>query len=451
MSIELLPASLQNIIQQNYLQKMFHDSLESVLGYDALCDVEPFATQIGQTETRTRAGLFSPVETPSDPANNTNLDNGMIPQTFTTEQYTMRLDQYNATADNNYVTQRVNIDSLVMQTAKNQAVQSVQSLDRLSRNTLFDAYLSGNTRTTATLGSPGTTIAVDDIRGFTTAIQNGVVTPISGSNTMLVNVGANQYTLSGFTVDTTNVSTAFRGISGTLTFTTNVTVLDSTSGNPVVGYFAPTILRPNARATTANILSSDILTLQLCRDGVTQLMNNAVPPMADGFYHIRLDNTASNQLWSDPEFQLLFRGTGFDKEAYHRFRVMEALNMKFHLTTEAPQQTLSGVKIHRPIINGAGSIIKGYFTGLEEDLMNVITDGMSLRSGEGYQEYYNFEKKIQHLVRLPLDRAMQLIAQTWIFIGGWSVPTDVTATQNIIPTANNSYFKRGVVLETGSL
>lgn len=451
MAIENLPASLSNIIQQNYLQREFHQSLQSTLGYDSLCDVEPFSTQIGETETRTRAGLFAPVEVPLDPSKNTNLDNGLTPRNFTTEQYTMVLNSYGDTSDNNIVTQRVNIDSLVLQTAKNQGIQSVQSIDRLARNAAFDAYLSGNTRVRATLGAPATTIQVDDIRGFTTAIQNGVVTPISGSNTLTVLVGSNEYTLTGYTVDSPNVSTAFRGISGTLTFSTNVSVSDGTLNKPVVSRFAPTILRPNARATTANILSSDLLTLQLCRDAVTQLRNNAVLPLANGFYEIRLDNTASNQLWSDPEFQLLFRGTGFDKEEYKRLRVMEALDMRFILTTEAPQQSLSGVKIHRPLVSGAGSIIKGYFTGLESDIMESLENGYSLRSSDEYIEYYNVEKKIQHLVRLPLDRLKQIIAQTWLFIGGYSVPTDVTATQNIIPTASNAYFKRSVILETGSL
>jgi len=459
MAIEILPSSLQNIVQQNYLQREFHQSLESVLGYDSICDVEPFATQIGQTETRTRNGLFAPTTTPLDPSKNTNLDNGLTPQNFTNEQYTMVLKSWGATADNNLLTERVNIDSLVMQNAKNLGVQSQQSLDRLARNSIFDAYLSGNTVVTTTLGSPATTIAVDDIRGFTTAIQNGVVTPISVSNTMEVFVGAGAYTLTGYTVDASNTSKAFGGISGTLIFSSNVSVPNGTAGNSVVSYFAPTILRPNARASQYALQASDLLTMQLLRDGVTVLQNNAVPTLG-GFYEIRLDNTSMNQLWSDPEFQLLYRGTGLSSEAYRKLNFFEMQDMRFIRTTEAPQQTNAasggysfanpGVKVHRPIISGAGSIIKGYFTGQESDLFNSMQDGVSIRTGEGYQEYYNDKWKVSHYVRLPLDRLNQIISQSWLFVGGYSVPTDVTANTQIIPTANNSYFKRSVVLETGS-
>lgn len=67
---------------------------------------------------------------------------------------------------------------------------------------------------TATLGSAGDTIAVDDIRGFQSVIVNGQVTPISATNGMTVTVGGDVYTLVSVTADATNVSTAPGGVSG---------------------------------------------------------------------------------------------------------------------------------------------------------------------------------------------------------------------------------------------
>jgi len=52
------------------------------------------------------------------------------------------------------------------------------------------------------------------------------------------------------------------------------------------------------------------------------------------------------------------------------------------------------------------------------------------------------------VTREPLDRLKQIVAQSWYWIGGFAVPTDITATTNIIPTATNSYFKRGVIVES---
>jgi hypothetical protein len=52
------------------------------------------------------------------------------------------------------------------------------------------------------------------------------------------------------------------------------------------------------------------------------------------------------------------------------------------------------------------------------------------------------------VTREPLDRLQQIIAQSWYWIGGFAVPTDITANATIIPTATNSYYKRAVVIES---
>jgi hypothetical protein len=41
----------------------------------------------------------------------------------------------------------------------------------------------------------------------------------------------------------------------------------------------------------------------------------------------------------------------------------------------------------------------------------------------------------------------QIIAQSWYWIGGFTVPTDVTTNPTIIPTATNSAYKRAVIIE----
>jgi hypothetical protein len=105
----------------------------------------------------------------------------------------------------------------------------MQSLDRIARNTLYAGYLGGNTRVRTTLGAPGTTLAVDDIRGFQNVMVNGVMVPVSSSNPMTVTVGAGVYQLTGATADGTNVSTSPKGVSGTLLFSSNVTVSDGTA------------------------------------------------------------------------------------------------------------------------------------------------------------------------------------------------------------------------------
>ena len=140
------------------------------------------------------------------------------------EQYTITINHYAATTDLNMVTSRVGIASQFLQNAYVNGEQAARSLDELARNALFSSYFGGNTRVRTTLGSPGTAVSVDDVRGFQNAFVNGVQQTVGASNPLTVTVGANAYTLVGVTADVTNVSTAPNGVSGVLTFSGNVSV-----------------------------------------------------------------------------------------------------------------------------------------------------------------------------------------------------------------------------------
>jgi hypothetical protein len=62
-------------------------------------------------------------------------------------------------------------------------------------------------------------------------------------------------------------------------------------------------------------------------------------------------------------------------------------------------------------------------------------------------ENFNYEGFYYYL-RPPLDQLAQIITQTANYIGGFTVPTDVTTLPAIIPTASNAYYKRAVIIET---
>src|SRR5437899_1467837 len=79
MGISNFPAALQSIIQGGFLEREFQNALESRLGYRAVADRQEFAVGIGETLTKTRAGLKPAVTTPLAAASNTNLDNGQTP------------------------------------------------------------------------------------------------------------------------------------------------------------------------------------------------------------------------------------------------------------------------------------------------------------------------------------------------------------------------------------
>lgn len=216
MGIQNFPAALQPIIQQGFLEREFEQALLSRLGYRACADREEIAVGIGETLTKTRAGLKPTVTVPIVAATNTNLDNGLTPGNWGVETYTITINHYAATTDLNMVTSRVGIASQFLQNAYTNGEQAARSLDELARNALYSAYFGGNTRVRLTLGSAGTSLSVDDIRGFQFAFVNGVQQAVGVVNPLTVTIGANVYTAIGATADTTNVTTTWGGISGYL-------------------------------------------------------------------------------------------------------------------------------------------------------------------------------------------------------------------------------------------
>jgi hypothetical protein len=437
MGIQNFPVSLQPIIQQGFLEREFSQALRSRLGYRACADRVKIAVGIGETLTKTRAGLKPSVTTPLAPATNTNFDNGLTPTAWGVEQYTVTINLYAATTDLNVVTERVGIASQFLQNAYVNGEQAARSLDELSRNALFGAYLGGNTRVRTTLASAGPMITVDDVRGFQNVFVNGIQQAVSSSTPMTVTIGANAYTLVSVGVDATNVSTGPNGVSGTLTLSGNVSVSDGTANNTVTAASGSTIVRPSQRGNSSLITASDTLTMSNLLDAVAKLRLNAVPEI-EGAYNCYLDPVSSRQLFADPDFKQLFQGATSANQVFKKGMTNDFLGLRFVPTTEAfvqPHPTLSGLMIRRPMICGQGALIEGDFAGMAatdvapaESIITMV-DGVAM------------------VTREAIDRLQQIIAQSWYWIGGFCAPSDTTTNPTTVPTATNAAYKRAVIVE----
>jgi hypothetical protein len=437
MGIQNFPASLQPIIQQGFLEREFAQALRSKLGYRACAERVAIAVGIGETLTKTRAGLKPSVTIPVAPATNTNLDNGLTPTTWGVEQYTITINLYAATVDLNMVTERVGIASQFLQNAYVNGEQAARSLDELGRNALFGAYLGGNTRVRISLSSAGPIVSVDDIRGFQVTFVNGVQQPVSSTAPMTVTIGANAYTLVAAALDTTNVSTSPNGLSGTLTLSSNVSTSDGTAGNTVIAASGAIIVRPSQRTNTSLILASDTLSMSCLLDAVAKLRMNAVPEI-DGAYNCYLDPVSSRQLFADPDFKQLFQGATSANQVFKNGMTNDFLGLRFVPTTEAFVQshpTLSGLMIRRPVICGLGALIEGDFAGIATHDVAPADSIISMVDG------------IAMVTREAIDRLQQIIAQSWYWIGGFCAPSDTTTNATTVPTATNAAYKRAVVVE----
>jgi len=261
--------------------------------------------------------------------------------------------------------------------------------------------------------------------------------PVSPTNPMTVTVGTDSYSLIGVSMDATNVSSTPGGISGELTFSSNVSVADGTAGNTVQAATASVIVRPSGRTNTAQLQAGDTLTMANLLDAVATLRRNAVPEV-EGAYNCYLDPVSARQLFADPDFKELFRGATSSNQVFRRGMINDFLGLRFYPTTEAfvqPHPSLSGLYVRRPIVVGKGALIEGDYAGMADDdiaprdaVVNII-DGVAM------------------VTRPPIDRLQQIIAQSWYWIGGFCAPSDTTTTPTTIPTATNAAFKRAVMIE----
>lgn len=427
--ISNFPEALRPVIQQGFLARSTEQALRSIQSFRAIADRESISVKVGETVTKTRVGLKPTAKTPINPASNTNLDNGLTPSGYGVEQYTLGMNMHGDTMDLNVVTSQVGIVRQFVQNGIANANQAARTLDELARDALYAVYLGGNTRTSG--ASADAQVEVDDVRGFNVVHVNGVPTAVSPAAPMTVAFGADIRDVIGVLADAVNTSTTPGGRSGKLILGS---ALDVPAGLPVVAATAPSIIRANARATSADLVGGDRLTMGLLLDGKAILEGNGVPRV-DGFYHCHLDNFSARQLFADADFKTLFQGATAESAAYRRGELADPfLGLRFIPSTEVPTEKRGAVTVRRPIICGQGALVEGTFDGMATSpiAQNAIVDVVD---------------DIAFVTRPSLDRLAQIIAQSWYWMGGYAAPSDTTTSPTTVGTATNAAFKRAVVLE----
>ena len=453
-------AALAAELQTGFVEREFEEGLDSQLAFRREAIRETVPARVGESITRTRTGRLTPVTSALAPQSTANdLNNGITPTDGGLEQYTLTMFAYGNGTDVNMFQDTAAIANNMERVARNIGVNAAQSLERFARYAFFNAYMGGNTRVRTDLGNGGaTTCYVDDIRGFTTVLVNGAPQTVSGINTLTVyetavgSAGVTQtLTVTGVAPTGTNYSSVVNssglveGISGMLTFQSATTPVN---GDALVAINAPKILRPLGHQTTAQMTQADLLTLGLIQDATAYLRSNGVPPMSDGTYHIQLDNTSLRQLYADQDFKLAL-ASRVDAPEYRNQDVVRFLGMTFIPTTEALYQNVStsnaagyaanNTAIRRPLVVGAEAVIEGDFEGMDRYIQR---EGVS-----PIGDLFMIDDVLLIIVP-PLDRLQQWAKLSWFWTGGFAVPTDLTATTAIIPTASNALFKRCVVIET---
>lgn len=452
---------IRALVQENILERAFHDALFPRLLFRGEASPVLWPANVGDSMVFTGVGLIRPKLRPLMPGDDP------IPSDYTKEQWSAQLQQYADSIDSHMPSSIVAIASLFYRNSQQMGLSAGQTLNRLPRNRMYNAALSGQTVADGTQAS-SVTIRVKRLNGLTRARRPDLAAgspvkfdTVTTSNPLSVSITAltTLRNIVGFTPDTAGDEVG----PGTITLSAAIAVTDR---DLVIASDRSFIHRVGGGNRVDDVGAADVLTLADIRTVVAHARQNSVPPMPDGRYHFHLDPVSETQIYADAEFGRLLTSLP-DYYMYRDFAIGELLGNVFFRNTECPQISTvedgetavftqddpfagelfntgltTGVQIHRPLLVGQGGVLEYY-----QDLSQLITEaGVVGKIGAASITNNGIEvntDRIHLIIRAPLNRLQDKVATSWKFIGDWPVRTDVTS-------GDVSRFKRLIAIEHGS-
>jgi len=433
-------------IQDRTLQRMFRDALFPRLLFRMEANAELWAQNLGGSQTFTRRGLMKVRTRPTTPGQDP------MPKTPQTEQWDATAAQWSDTVDTHMPTSYVTLASQYLSNMQALGMQAGQSINRVVRDRIYNAYVSGNTVTDVAQTSGNSTIHVANLGGFTRKLYQGRPQLVSSTNPISITIPAIAYAgqITGFTSDTSGDEVH----GGTLTISpalgSNLAARSS-----VLSANRTDLVYSGGGTSVDDITSSDTFTLGDVRSAIAKLRFNNIPTHEDGMYHFHVDPASVNQVFGDNEFQRLNQSLP-EGIHYREFVIKVMLNAAFYENNEVPYLTncdtdtingathgfevtnAGGISVHRPIVTGQGVVEEKYL----DESRYISEAGVMGKIGEfavtngGIQV---MTERIRLIMRAPLDRLQQVTASSWSISGDWPIPSDELAA------SSPATFKRAVV------
>jgi len=450
---------IRAIVQENILERMFHDALFPRLLFRGEATPVLFPGHVGDSMVFTGRGLIKPKTGPLVPGTDP------VPSDYQREQWTATMQLYADSIDTNILTSISAIVDLFLANAAQMGLSAGQSLNRVIRNRLYAAGLSGNTvTTTANAGPASTALPVARLNGFTKARNPNLAggspvqfAPVSSANPLAITVGA---ATAAVVIGFTPAAPGDEVGPGTLTLQAGITWANR---DRVVAADASAIQRVGGGATIDALTTANILTFADIRSVVSRFRQNNVDPQPDKRYHLHLSPNAEAELSADVEFRQLNTALP-DYYMYRDFAIGEILGCLIYRNSECPiADTVSGgptasydpqdafagelfvggvptgAPVYHTLLVGQGAIYEYY-----QDLDALVTEaGITGRIGQAKVTNNGVEinvDRVQLVLRSPLDRLQHLVPVSYQFVGDWPTRTDAT-------TGSAARFKRIGVIE----
>lgn len=452
-----IPPAVINLVQRGLLERAFHDGLYPALQYRAEAMVEEWPANTGTELFMSRPGLLAPITRALQPGTDP------LPQSVSYEQWIATLERYSGTIDTHMPTSAVANANQFLRNIHQLGLQAGQSLNRIPRNAMFKAYLSGQTLTTASALAGDTTIQVAALNGFTDVVLPNVTVrpvPVSAATPLPI-------TITGI-AGTRNVVGFIPNNPDDL-FGPGVLQLDAALGagiaarTPVLSANRPQVIRSGGGTSVDAIGAGDVFTLQDAINAVNRLRRFNLQPHEDGFFHAHISPDSNSQVFTDPAFQRLNTALP-EHHIYHEGFIGTIAGIMFFMNTESPDTLNSGaltatgtnaryaedigaevvnegnVRVGRILVTGRGGLYEKWLPGSNYVSEAGITGKMGefdvVNAGLTIQT-----ERIDLILRAPLNRLQDTVAATWQISTSFPVPSDVTSG------TGPERYKRAIVIE----
>jgi len=446
-SIIVQSPQVRAIVQQNALERAFHDALFPRMLYRGEATPQACPAGIGDTFVFTAPGLIIPDMTPLVPGHDPDV------ATYQVEQWSAQLQKYGKAIDTDMPTSMVAIANMFLRNSHQLGLHAAQTMNRKVRNVMYNAALSG---WTVSDGAPqsGTSLRVKRLNGFTrnrsaagSVVRFDQVSPTNKlAITVFDNGSAHDCGVLGYVADTAGDEVG----PGVLLLDAAMTSVADRSY--VVSIDRAPLVRVDGGMSVDDLTTgSSIPTLADIRTAVAYVFDNNVPAHPDGRYHMHLDAVSQSKIFSDYEFTRLMTALP-DYYAEKQFALGELLGCVFFRNSEsptastvvggltatydsrdpfagelwtggAPGVTWKGSRVHRMLLTGQGAIMEYY-----SDLENLLTEaGITGKVAEPKITNNGIEvfvDRIQLIIRAPLNIHQDIVTTSWKFIGDWPARTD---------------------------
>jgi len=462
-SIILQSPEVRAIVQENILERAFHDALFPRLLFRSEVTPVAWPAGVGDTMIFSAPGLMNVDARPLVPGTDPQ------PDTYPVEQWTAQIQQYAKTIDTNMPTSMVAVASLFLRNAQQLGLQAGQTLNRIVRNKMYAAALSGWTVTSAAAATT-TSLPVVRLNGFTRARNPNLASAttnkvrfdyVSSSNPLNITIFDNGAAVTNQVIGYIPATPGDDVGPGTLILQNAVTNVLARAY--VYSADASDIDRVGGALSVAGLTSANVPTLADVRTVLANLWQNNVPEHPDGRFHAHIDPYSQTKIFADQEFQRLLTALP-DYYMYRQFALGELLGTVFYRNSECPVPstvvggstasysaqdpfpgelyttgTTAGLQVHRILFTAQGGIMEYY-----SDLNQLLTEaGVTGKIGEP-QIVNNgievFTDRVQLIIRAPLNRLQDQVATSWKIIADWPIRTDAA-------TGDASRYKRFQVIE----